>query len=106
MMHWMCQDVSGLGEELDAPAASTGFETVDRWRKSITTHLHWCAASTPSGDGSIKVVKWKSFPNHIINIHEGHCHEHPACQHEPGDDKEWFDPGIWLYFCRYVVVII
>ena len=91
-------DVSGLVKKMDALAARTGFELVGRWRKSITNHPHWCAASTPSADGSIMVPKWKSLPNHFINIHEGHSDEYPASQHEPVDDKEWFDPGILLYF--------
>ena len=42
--------------------------------KSITNHLHWCAASTLDGEGNDMVKHWKSLIDHICNTHENCYH--------------------------------
>ena len=35
-------------------------------------HLHWSARSTFSGNGLVIWAKFKSFLDHIVNMHSGH----------------------------------
>jgi hypothetical protein len=52
--------------------------------KSIINHLYWAAASSPDQDGELKLAKWKSLCNHIINVHnEGRERK-----------KKWLKPGM------------
>ena len=53
-------------------------------QRSIVNHIYWSAASTPDGDGTRIVAKYKSILNHVRNIHTGHGHErYNDCQHDP-----------------------
>ena len=47
-------------------------EAVNEWIKPCENHLHWSATSSFSGNGMVIWAKFKSFLQHIVNIHSGH----------------------------------
>ena len=47
-------------------------EALNEWIKPCENHLHWSATSTFSGNGMVIWAKFKSFLQHIVNIHSGH----------------------------------
>jgi hypothetical protein len=66
--------------------------------KSIINHLYWAAASFPDQDGVLKLAKWKSLCNHIINVHNGHSPLFAICEHGELEGRErkkkWLKPGM------------
>ena len=40
--------------------------------KAIRSHLYWSATSTKQGFEELILAKWKSFVNHVKNVHENH----------------------------------
>ena len=47
-------------------------EALNEWIKPCENHLHWSATSTYDGNGLVIWAKFKSFLQHIVNIHSGH----------------------------------
>ncbi|CAB3998933.1 Hypothetical predicted protein [Paramuricea clavata] len=47
-------------------------EALNEWIKPCENHLHWSASSTYDGNGLVIWAKFKSFLQHIVNIHSGH----------------------------------
>ncbi|KAG1696945.1 hypothetical protein GQR58_006144 [Nymphon striatum] len=75
----------GLKKKLFKVSKEKECEKVGPWIKSITNHMYWVAASTPSGDSEEMVCKWVSVFNHMQNIHQGHSNLFPNCEHESVD---------------------
>ena len=46
-----------------------GCEALSEWIQPCVNHLHWCAVTTPSGDGNIILAKFKSFLSHKRDKH-------------------------------------
>ncbi|ESP03492.1 hypothetical protein LOTGIDRAFT_137344, partial [Lottia gigantea] len=71
------------------------------WIKSIVNHLYCSVASSTGQDQDVIVAKWYSILNHIINVHDRHGDEFPACQHGPLEGRErhkkWLKPGTKVY---------
>jgi len=40
---------------------------IGEWAKSITNHMHWCAASSLDGDGDEIMIRWQSLMDHLCN---------------------------------------
>ena len=75
-------------------------EAAGDWQRSIVNHIYWSAASTPDGDGTVIVAKYKSILNHVRNIHTGHGHEsYNECLHEPivTPARAWLKQGKYTY---------
>ena len=53
--------------------------------------MYW-TAMTSGDDEELKLAKWNSITNHIVNKHEDHSEIFPRCQH--GDcDRQWLEKG-------------
>ena len=64
--------------------------------------MYWCAVTSPGEDegaAKLKVAKWKSVANHIMDVHDGHGSEFSTCAHGTltGEDrkKEWIKPRMY-----------
>ncbi|XP_060077692.1 uncharacterized protein LOC132557213 [Ylistrum balloti] len=96
-----CVDIwhvaKGLKKKLTAISKDKDCDALTPWIKSISNHLYWVAASTPSADPSLMMEKWQSVANHVQNIHEGHGSLFEKCCH--GDlsgrerQKKWIKPA-------------
>lgn len=71
------------------------------WIKSITNHLYWCVAKA---DGELRMARWKSVMNHLVNIHDHDSALYPKCLH--GDiERNWIVRGrsfwltYWFIYC-------
>ena len=86
-----------VSKKLATLAKQKHCQVLHPWLRSISNHLYWCASSSPPGDGSLIVAKWKSIVNHIANIHHGHGEPFDSCLHGTleGHDaaRQWIDPG-------------
>ena len=58
-----------------------GCTIIKEWFKSANNHLHWSAFSSHGHDKQMIVEKWKSFLNHIQNIHIQDNALFPKCTH-------------------------
>ena len=89
--------MTGLKKKLLALSKEKDCDELHKWIKSITNHLYWVAASTPTADGQLMTQKWESLLNHIQNVHEGHGLLFPTCIHEDlslhARPKKWLRPG-------------
>ena len=47
-----------------------GCERICDWVKGARNHLYWCATSTIEGLPNLIAEKWKSFMQHVANIHD------------------------------------
>ncbi|VDI06288.1 Hypothetical predicted protein [Mytilus galloprovincialis] len=91
----------GLKKKLAKLSLEKDCKDLQPWIKSIVNHLYWTAASSTGLDQVVIVAKWYSILNHIINVHDGHGDEFPACQHGPLEGRErhkkWLKPGTKVY---------
>ncbi|CAG2218817.1 unnamed protein product [Mytilus edulis] len=91
----------GLKKKLAKLSLEKDCKDLQPWIKSIVNHLYWTAASSTGQDQVVIVAKWYSILNHIINVHDGHGEEFPACQHGPLEGRErhkkWLKPGTKVY---------
>ncbi|KAK3586073.1 hypothetical protein CHS0354_033196 [Potamilus streckersoni] len=59
--------------------------------------MYWVAASTPDGNKSVMLAKWRSLVNHIQNIHDGYGDLFPKYSHDKlvghKTKKKWLKPG-------------
>ncbi|XP_030610714.1 uncharacterized protein LOC115798132 isoform X1 [Archocentrus centrarchus] len=84
----------GLSRKLKKLAKNKACLLVRRWLPSIRNHVYWTATSSTSAPE--KVAKWKSFVNHIQNIHTHDDPLFPTCAHPNRvsmDPSKWFQPG-------------
>ena len=87
------QEDGGCSQDCDA---------LKPWVRSAVNHMYWSAVSTPPCDdaarGLMVAAKWQSLLNHILNVHTGHGHLFPDCQHEPLHGREarkpWIKPSL------------
>ncbi|XP_060072400.1 uncharacterized protein LOC132552262 [Ylistrum balloti] len=95
-----CVDVwhvaKGLKKKLLALSKERDCGELESWIKSLTNHLYWVPASTPSADGALMYQKWVSVVNHVQNIHDGHGDLFPCCLHDDlrtqERKKKWIKP--------------
>ena len=73
--------ISGLKTKLLALSKEKYCDIIHPCIKSIINHLYWTAASSPDQDGELKLAKWKSLCNHIINVHNGYSPLYASCEH-------------------------
>ena len=60
-------------------------------------HTYWVAAS--SGDNEdLKVAKWKSISNHIIDKHEHDSELFSKCEHGELEERAWLREGLYILF--------
>lgn len=94
--------ISGVKKKLVKLSLETDCAVVGDWIRSITNHMYWTAASTPSGDSEEMLAKWLSVSNHVQNIHTGHSDQFPSCTHGElrGQQrrKRWLKPGTFLSY--------
>ncbi|XP_071498945.1 uncharacterized protein [Diadema antillarum] len=84
----------GLKKKINAVAKLKDCEVVGRWKRSIVSHVYWCAASSPDGNGDMIAAKYKSILNHIRNVHDNHGDLFPTCAHgEEYGQREWMRQG-------------
>ncbi|CAC5383151.1 unnamed protein product [Mytilus coruscus] len=63
------------------------------WIKSIVNHTYWVAASSGE-DQNVKIHKWTSISNHIINKHVHESDVFPQCIHgELEEQRAWLKQG-------------
>lgn len=71
-----------------------GCKKIAKWVKAIRTHLYWCATSTKQGFEELILAKWKSFMNHVTNVHENHPDPlFKKCLHGEIDRCKWIYNG-------------
>ena len=74
--------VKSITKKVIKVSKEKGCEVLQKWTKSLKTHLYWCATSTKPGFGEMIVAKWKSFMNHVCNKHDDHPNElYKKCAH-------------------------
>jgi len=81
---------TGVKKKLLKVAKYKYCEVVGEWIKSITSHMYWCAAKSPGGNGKEMTIWWKLLMEHLRDQHEN-------CYHIPGlrdRCKKWLQPGI------------
>lgn len=82
----------GLSRKLENAAKKRGAGQIRPWIKGIVNHTYWVAAS--SGDnGQLKLDKWKSISNHIINVHNHDSEIFPECEHGELEPRDWMRQG-------------
>ena len=91
-----------VAKKIDALAKRKGCEEVGKWRQSITNHIYWVVASTPTGQEELIGAKWGSLLDHVCNKHTHHENPlFPECLHEIVDDpereKKWLTPRKFSY---------
>ncbi|XP_062579418.1 uncharacterized protein LOC134241368 [Saccostrea cucullata] len=74
-------------------SAQRGAGQIRPWIKSIVNHTYWVAASS-GNNGQMKVDKWKSISNHLINVHEHDSEVFPRCEHgQLIEPRDWMQQG-------------
>lgn len=89
--------ISELSKKLDK--LSRNCKLLRKWSQGIKNHMYWSAMS--SKEGPKKIAKWKSFLNHIQNVHTHDDPLFPKCAHlerVSRDPSKWFRPGVWVLF--------
>ncbi|CAC5398255.1 unnamed protein product [Mytilus coruscus] len=67
--------------------------------KSIVNHTYWVAASSGE-DQNVKIHKWTSISNHIINKHVHESDVFPQCIHgELEEQRAWLKQGFTSLYC-------
>lgn len=85
--------ISELSKKLDK--LSRNCKLLRKWSQAIKNHIYWSAMS--SKEGPKKIAKWKSFLNHIQNVHTHDDPLFPKCAHlerVSRDPSKWFRPGV------------
>ena len=73
-----------------------GAGQIRSWIKSIANHTYWVAASS-GNNGQMKIDKWKSISNHLINVHEHNSEVFPQCEHGQLDEtRAWMQQGCYI----------
>lgn len=62
-------------------------EVLELWIKPLVNHLYYCVTHS-EGNPERAVSMWRSFNNHVCNIHEGHEGLYKRCLHPRLDDKQ------------------
>ena len=93
-----CYINTGISKKIDGVARKADCGNVGLWKKSISLHLYWCAASTPDGNGEVMKAKWEATMHHIQDQHTGfHNQLYTECSHPPLEaedrNKLWLAPG-------------
>lgn len=91
---YLCNFMSflGISRKLENAAKKRGAGEIRPWIKGIVNHTYWVAAS--SGDnGQLKLEKWKSISNHIINVHNHDSEIYPECEHGELEPRDWMRHG-------------
>ncbi|XP_064467794.1 uncharacterized protein LOC135378638 [Ornithodoros turicata] len=67
---------------------------LELWVKPVTTHLYHCVTHS-EGDPDRLLSMWRSFTNHVSNIHHGHDGPYSCCLHGPLTDEKrpWLLPN-------------
>ena len=81
-------------------------EALNEWIKPCKNHLHWSATSTFSGNGIVIWAKFKSFLQHIVNIHSGHKDPlFKKCAHSSDiEARKWLTIGMLYQGPMYNIV--
>lgn len=83
----------GVAKKLEVCAKKKGAESIGPWIKAISNHMYWIAM-TSGDDETMKLAKWTSLMNHIVDRHEGHSYIFPRCEHGLIEDRVWVKEGI------------
>ncbi len=68
-------------------------QLLSEWKQSIVNHVYWCATGVVDDSGDMKLAKWLSIENHVMNEHTGHGKLFPSCLHGPHTEKrKWILP--------------
>lgn len=85
-----------IGKGMLKFAKEKGCEKIGDWVKGVRNHLYWCATSTKQGFQEMIVAKWRSFMQHVSNMHENHSSPlFPKCAHgEEIESRRWIKIGM------------
>ena len=74
-----------------------GMEAISEWISPCVRHLHWSATSTFDGNGRVIWAKFKSFLEHIVNMHKNLSDDvFNKCFHASNiPDRKWLKPGMY-----------
>ncbi|XP_041364322.1 uncharacterized protein LOC121379739, partial [Gigantopelta aegis] len=83
----------GVKKKLEAASKKKRCEDIIPWIHSISNHMYW-VSGTSSDDKDMKLAKWRSVSNHVINVHTGHGAKFAACEHETcNTERVWLTAG-------------
>ncbi|XP_077419660.1 uncharacterized protein LOC144050370 [Vanacampus margaritifer] len=89
----------GISKQLKKISKMKDCEKLQKWMKSINSHVYWTAAT--SATGPERVAKWTSILNHVLDIHEHEQPLFPACLHESHqtrDKNKWLSPDTSAFY--------
>ena len=87
--------ILGISRKLEVAAQKRAAGDIRPWIKGIVNHTYWVAASCGE-DRTLKVAKWKSVTNHIINKHVHDSELFSRCEHEELEERAWLIEGLSL----------
>nr|XP_034319955.1 uncharacterized protein LOC117687484 [Crassostrea gigas] len=88
----VCHIAKGISRKLENAAKKRGAGQIRPWIKGIVNHTYWVAAS--SGDNNqLKLDKWRSISNHIINVHNHDSEIFPEYEHGELEPRDWMQQG-------------
>ncbi|CAC5398257.1 unnamed protein product [Mytilus coruscus] len=83
----------GISKKLETRAKKKDTGDIRPWIKSIVNHTYWVSASSGE-DQNVKIHKWTSISNHIINKHVHDSDVFPQCIHgELEEQRAWLKQG-------------
>ena len=86
----------GVCKKLVPKAKRKGYELLQQWAHSISSHIYWAAGSS-GGDAEEVKAKWCSVTNHVANIHTGHSDIFPNYLHDDIEEERlWIKTGMSL----------
>ena len=82
----------GLSRKLETAAKKRGGGQIRPWIKGIVNHTYWVAASSGK-NAQLKLEKWKSISNRMINVHYHDSELYPECEHSELEPRDWMRQG-------------
>ncbi|XP_029946095.1 uncharacterized protein LOC115387508 isoform X2 [Salarias fasciatus] len=89
----------GISKKLDKLSKLKECEKLQKWKKSISNHLYWTAATSTTGPE--RVAKWTSILNHVQDIHTHEDPLYPVCLHElrlTRDENKWLSAATPAFY--------
>ena len=84
----------GLSKKLLKASKEKDCEIIKDWMTGIRNHLYWSVLSTKQGFENLIVAKWKSFMDHIRNVHSNFGDPlFPQCCHSAIKNRKWIKLG-------------
>ncbi|XP_064467677.1 uncharacterized protein LOC135378562 [Ornithodoros turicata] len=83
----------GIRKKMVAASKEKNCEALELWVKPVINHLYHCVTHS-EGDPEQVISMWRSFNNHVSNVHHGHDGPYSRCLHTPLSDQKrpWLLP--------------